>query len=70
MLAKIRAGALLRQRSWRLLVPLMFGMLVIVPPQPYFRSDRKSWPTRAATRDFMRLYVSGYQRFLPRRRTA
>ncbi len=23
-------------RSWRLLVPLLFGMLVIVPPQAYY----------------------------------
>ncbi|BDU15191.1 acyltransferase family protein [Lysobacter auxotrophicus] len=26
----------LRKRSWRLLVPLVFGMLVIVPPQSYY----------------------------------
>ncbi|RDY68579.1 acetyltransferase [Lysobacter soli] len=26
----------LRKRSWRLLVPLIFGMLVIVPPQSYY----------------------------------
>ena len=26
----------LRARSWRLLVPLVFGMLVIVPPQAYY----------------------------------
>jgi glucans biosynthesis protein C len=26
----------LAQRSWRLLVPLIFGMLVIVPPQSYY----------------------------------
>jgi glucan biosynthesis protein C len=28
-------GALLRERSWRLLLPLVFGMLVIVPFQAY-----------------------------------
>jgi glucan biosynthesis protein C len=28
-------GALFRQRSWRLLLPLVFGMVVIVPFQPY-----------------------------------
>jgi len=28
-------GAFLRQRSWRLLLPLVFGMLVVVPIQPY-----------------------------------
>lgn len=31
-----RPEGFLRGRSWRLLVPLLFGMLVIVPPQSYF----------------------------------
>ena len=31
----------MRRRSWRLLVPLVFGMLVIVPPQPYFEVVEK-----------------------------
>ncbi len=35
MLSKYRVGPLLRARSTRLLVPLVFGMLVIVPPQAY-----------------------------------
>lgn len=30
------AGGFLGPRSWRLLVPLVFGMLVIVPPQSYY----------------------------------
>ena len=29
-------GGFLKSRSWRLLVPLAFGMLVIVPPQSYY----------------------------------
>ena len=33
LLAKAGAASFLRQRSIRLLVPLLFGMLVIVPPQ-------------------------------------
>jgi len=37
MLRKAAAGALLRLRSLRLLVPLIFGMLVIVPPQAYIQ---------------------------------
>jgi hypothetical protein len=37
MLRKTAAGALLRSRSWRLLIPLIFGMLVIVPPQAYIQ---------------------------------
>ncbi len=31
----------LRERSWRLLVPLVFGMLVVVPPQSYFEVVEK-----------------------------
>ena len=29
-------GALARERTWRLLIPLLFGMLVVVVPQVYF----------------------------------
>jgi glucans biosynthesis protein C len=32
---KMRAGALLRSRSTRLLLPLVFGVLVVVPPQVF-----------------------------------
>ena len=35
MLGKYAIGPLLRSRSYRLLIPLIFGMLVIVPPQAY-----------------------------------
>jgi len=35
MLGKYAVGPLLRSRSSRLLIPLIFGMLVIVPPQAY-----------------------------------
>jgi hypothetical protein len=35
MLRKYRVGPFLRARSSRLLIPLIFGMLVIVPPQAY-----------------------------------
>lgn len=37
MLRKTAAGALLRSRSSRLLVPLIFGMIVIVPPQAWIQ---------------------------------
>src|SRR5215470_216644 len=37
MLRKSAVGALLRSRSSRLLIPLAFGMLVIVPPQAYIQ---------------------------------
>ena len=35
MLRKYALGPLLRSRSARLMIPLMFGMLVVVPPQAY-----------------------------------
>jgi surface polysaccharide O-acyltransferase-like enzyme len=62
MLKKIRIGALLKQRSWRLLVPLVFGMFVIVPPQSYFEVVEKVAYQGGYT-EFMRLYVSGYHGF-------
>ncbi|MBC9875999.1 acyltransferase family protein [Bradyrhizobium sp. INPA01-394B] len=37
MLGKVRLGTFARTRSVRLLVPLMTGMLVIVPPQSYLQ---------------------------------
>jgi glucan biosynthesis protein C len=42
MLGKMSAGRLAGLRSWRLLVPLLFGMLVIVPPQSYFEVVQKA----------------------------
>ncbi|MRW85982.1 acyltransferase family protein [Pseudoduganella sp. FT26W] len=62
MLKKIRIGALLKQRSWRLLVPLIFGMFVIVPPQSYFEVVEKV-AYQGGYGEFMRLYVSGYHGF-------
>lgn len=40
LLAK-RPHGFLRQRSWRLLLPLLFGMYVVVPPQAYFELVEK-----------------------------
>ncbi|MBR0687227.1 acyltransferase family protein [Bradyrhizobium manausense] len=37
MLRKVRLVAFVRARSMRLLIPLIFGMLVIVPPQSYLQ---------------------------------
>jgi surface polysaccharide O-acyltransferase-like enzyme len=62
MLQKLRVGAVLRQRSWRLLVPLVFGMFVIVPPQSYFEVVEKI-AYHGSYAEFMRLYVSGYHGF-------
>ena len=41
MMRRLEAGELARARSWRLLVPLVFGMLVVVPPQSYFEVVEK-----------------------------
>ena len=38
--AKLPVG-FLRQRSWRLLLPLLFGMYLVVPPQVYFELVEK-----------------------------
>lgn len=42
MLRRLDAEGLARSRSWRLLVPLAFGMLVVVPPQSYFEVVEKA----------------------------
>ena len=62
MLAKMKATRFMRLRSARLLAPLVFGMLVIVPPQPYFEVIEKV-AYQGGYLDFMRLYVSGYGGF-------
>lgn len=36
MADKLPRGKMAKARSWRLLLPLIFGMLVIVPPQTYY----------------------------------
>ncbi|MFC0135373.1 hypothetical protein CR105_14465 [Massilia eurypsychrophila] len=63
MLAATRPGAFLRQRSWRLLLPLVFGMLVIVPPQPYFEVIEK-YAYQGSYADFMQLYLQRYRGFV------
>jgi surface polysaccharide O-acyltransferase-like enzyme len=62
MLKKIQVGALLKQRSWRLLVPLLFGMFVIVPPQAYFEVVEKV-AYHGGYGEFMRLYLARYHGF-------
>jgi glucan biosynthesis protein C len=63
MLGKSTPGAFLRQRSWRLLLPLVFGMLVIVPPQPYFEVIEKYGYTGSYL-EFMQLYLHNYRGFI------
>jgi surface polysaccharide O-acyltransferase-like enzyme len=62
MLARLPAARFARQRSARLLVPLLFGMLVIVPPQSYFEVVEKLGYA-GGYGDFMRLYLAGYPGF-------
>ena len=62
MLARVGPMRFLRQRSVRLLVPLVFGMFVIVPPQAYFEVVEKV-AYQGSYGDFMRLYVTGYGGF-------
>jgi surface polysaccharide O-acyltransferase-like enzyme len=62
MLAKLKPLDFLRKRSWRLLIPLLFGMLVIVPPQSYCEVIEKLGYAGSYA-DFMHLYVRGYHGF-------
>ncbi len=62
MLDKLQVGEFLRQRSWRLLIPLLFGMLVIVPPQAYLEVIEKLAYTGSYF-EFMQLYLSAYHGF-------
>jgi glucans biosynthesis protein C len=55
-------GRLLRERASRLLWPLLFGMLVIVPPQAYVEVVQRLAYAGSFV-DFMRLYLSGYRGF-------
>ncbi|MFZ2653044.1 MAG: acyltransferase family protein [Burkholderiaceae bacterium] len=63
MLARSGAdAALLTARAKRLLVPLLFGVLVIVPPQSYLEVAQKySYASNAF--DFMQLYLGAYGGF-------
>ena len=61
----LREGAsvwLLRLRARRLLIPLLFGMLVIVPPQAWLEVMQKYQYT-GSYGDFMALYLTGYKGF-------
>lgn len=62
MLNKLQPAAFLRQRSARLLIPLLFGMLVIIPPQSYVEIVEKL-AYRGSYVEFMKLYLTGYDGF-------
>jgi glucans biosynthesis protein C len=63
MMDKITAGKLARSRSWRLLMPLIFGMLVIVPPQSYYEVVEKSQHGDGYLAFWAR-YVAGHSTFI------
>ena len=62
MLMRGASTALLRSRAKRLLLPLVCGMLLVVPPQPYFEVVQKVGYAGSYL-DFMQLYLSGYHGF-------
>src|ERR1700761_5951291 len=57
-----RPAGFLRARSSRLLIPLAFGMLVIVPPQSYAEVVEKLHYAGSYA-EFYRLYLTGYHGF-------
>jgi len=57
-----RGGHFMRSRSVRLLVPLAFGMAVIVPPQSYLEVVEKVGYDGSFAQ-FYRLYITGYHGF-------
>lgn len=64
MLLRGARGAFAGSRSKRLLLPLLLGMLVIVPPQPYFEVVHKLGYAGSYL-DFLRLYFTGHGGFCP-----
>jgi glucans biosynthesis protein C len=62
LLARQGAGGFLRSRSTRLLIPLIFGMLVIVPPQSYLEVVEKL-RYAGGFAEFYRLYITGFHGF-------
>jgi glucans biosynthesis protein C len=57
-------GRLLRLRARRLLIPLLFGILVVVPPQSWLEVVQKYHYTGSYA-DFWGLYLAGYKGFCP-----
>lgn len=62
LLERRNVAGFLRMRSVRLLVPLVFGMLVIVPPQSYFEVVEQI-QYAGSYAEFWRQYVTAYDRF-------
>jgi glucan biosynthesis protein C len=62
LLARQGVGNFLGQRSVRLLIPLAFGMAIIVPPQSYLEVVEKLGYAGTYV-DFWRLYITGFHGF-------
>ena len=56
------SGALLRLRARRLLIPLLFGMLVVVPPQSWLEAMQKHHYTGGYA-EFLGLYLAHHKGF-------
>ena len=62
MLKSGPSRALVRRRSAHLLLPLMCGVVLVVPPQSYYEVVQR-FGYSAGYLDFLRLYFSGYRGF-------
>ena len=62
VMLQTRPQGLLRSRSRRLLLPLLLGMALVVPPQPYFEVVQKLGYAGSFV-DFLPLYFTGYGGF-------
>ena len=62
MLKRGATGALLRWRTRHLLLPLLCGVVLIVPPQSYFQVVQK-WQYSGGYLDFLKLYFQHYKGF-------
>jgi Acyltransferase family len=66
MLRKYSIGSLLRLRSARLLIPLIFGMFVIVPPQAYDQILESLGYPAGFTDFYLRHYLAFGTQFCPK----
>ncbi|RXH14787.1 acyltransferase [Bradyrhizobium guangzhouense] len=65
MLAKVQLAAFVRARSVRLLIPLVFGMLVIVPPQSYLQIVEALGYPQGFADYYLRHYLAFSTQFCP-----
>lgn len=59
VISRLSDWGFVRQRSSKLLVPLLFGMLVVVPPQAYYEAVSK-FDYSGSFVEFWGLYLKGY----------